>query len=127
MAKTDFAIERPRKISISIQGYDARQRVQQQQQRHKERKQRMERKQAQACGPTAAVVAAAAFELPVRQTPAPPKDGAGEAVPTKRAPAVTPISALTAPVPAVNGHEPTLLELKLRAAFAGADAVGEKR
>lgn len=45
MAKDHFAIERPRKISISIQGYDARSRVTEQRKKQEERAKRLKRKQ----------------------------------------------------------------------------------
>jgi len=45
MAKDHFAIERPRKISISIQGYDARSRVTEQRKKQDERAKRLKRKQ----------------------------------------------------------------------------------
>lgn len=45
MARNLFAIERPRKISISIQGYDAQARTQAQQKKQLERSKRQKRKQ----------------------------------------------------------------------------------
>lgn len=45
MAKDHFAIERPRKISISIQGYDARARITEQRKKQQERSKRLQRKQ----------------------------------------------------------------------------------
>lgn len=123
MAKTDFAIERPRKISISILGYDAHQRVQQQQQRRKDRNQRLERKHAKASASTPVVMAPA-----TSAPPAAPKQRDGNSAPAKEIRAAKPRPAKRpALAPAVEGHEPTLLELKLRTAFAETDAAGGQR
>jgi hypothetical protein len=44
MAKSHFAIERPRKISISIEGYNAEAQTQAQKRKQRERSQRQKRK-----------------------------------------------------------------------------------
>lgn len=54
MAKDHFAIERPRKISISIQGYDARARIAEQRKKQQERAKRLKRKQKREPIPTSA-------------------------------------------------------------------------
>ncbi len=54
MAKDHFAIERPRKISISIQGYDARARITEQRKKQQERAKRLKRKQKREPIPTSA-------------------------------------------------------------------------
>jgi len=54
MAKDHFAIERPRKISISIQGYDARARINEQSKKQQERAKRLKRKQKREPIPTSA-------------------------------------------------------------------------
>lgn len=55
MAKDHFAIERPRKISISIQGYDARARITEQRKKQQERVKRLKRKLNREPIPTSAI------------------------------------------------------------------------
>jgi len=73
MARTHFAIEKPRKISISIQGYDAQARTQAQQKKQMERSRRQKRKQK----PDSAPVKPAVSPQPPASSPqlaAPPVD-----------------------------------------------------
>lgn len=50
MARNQFAIERPRKISISIQGYDASERVRNQQKRQSDVRRRLRQKAERGAG-----------------------------------------------------------------------------
>ncbi|HEX2548065.1 MAG TPA: hypothetical protein VHL79_24485 [Ramlibacter sp.] len=81
MAKPHFAIERPRKIRIAIEGYDPQARVQAQRRKQQERRQRLERSAAaiQTALPAIkdGVAARAELALPQSSTPRPvaPADG----------------------------------------------------
>lgn len=68
MAKPHFAIEPPRKIRISIEGYDAHARTQAQRRKQQERRQRLARRAAAATRQAAAAPAA-----PDDCTPPPPQ------------------------------------------------------
>lgn len=98
MAKDHFAIERPRKISISIQGYDARSRVTEQRKKQEERTKRLQRKQKRAPVQTAE-------EGPVSLAQS--DDAAG-------------VEALAAAAATL----PKQLEVELREAFAGSPVGG---
>ncbi len=63
MAKDHFAIERPRKISISIQGYDARARVTEQRKKQQERSKRLRRKQKREPVPASTPAGASASQV----------------------------------------------------------------
>lgn len=93
MAKDHFAIERPRKISISIQGYDARARITEQRKKQQERSKRLQRKQ--------------------KREPVPPSTPAAAAVQVDEAE----IEALATAATTM----PNQLESDLRAAFAGTE------
>ena len=57
MARNHFAIEKPRKISIAIEGYDAKARIQAQQKKQFERNRRLQRKPRGAAAPGTAALA----------------------------------------------------------------------
>lgn len=97
MARNYFAIEKPRTISISIQGYDAQARTTQQRRKQQERTTRLRRKQQRA---------ASAQPTPPTEPACDQQDGEIEAL-SAAAAARTPL---------------TRLEAELRQAFAGSEA-----